>query len=172
MPRQPDDPYPVPVPSSSIASGAATLRAQLRAAVEADRDAAEALTAADPATAAEALSALRSEHLPSRVAPVLRLVTQAAGGEVERVLGRGLPGAALPERDAARLSPHIGSAVAGAARLPTDDAADVIAAAHHARAHVAQGQRGELTRAAAKGLDSGGQLGPSEAEAIWRPGSR
>ena len=190
VPRQPDEPTPAPVPSSA----AATLRAQLRAAVEAGRGAADALAAADPATVAETLSALRAEHLPLRAAPVLRLVTRAAGGEVERVLGRGSPGAALSEREAARLSPHVGPA-AGAARLHTDDAADLIAAAHHARAltlgrdiyfargeyapgtergdellaheltHVGQGQRGELTRAAAKGLDSGGQLDPSEAEA-------
>ena len=74
----------------------------------------------------------------------------------------------------------------GAARLHTDAAADLVAAAHHARAvtvgseiyfargefapgsargdelltheltHVAQAQRGELTRAAAKGIDSDG----------------
>ena len=79
--RQPDEPHPVPVASSSAAAGAAALRAQLRAAVESGHGAAEALSAADPAAAVEALSALRGEHLPSRAAPVLRLVAEAAGGE-------------------------------------------------------------------------------------------
>ena len=186
---------PSPSSSSSSSSSSGALRAQLRAAVEAGQGVAAALAAADPATAAEALAALRTEHVASRSAPVLRLVTEAAEGEVERVLGRGSAGTALPERLAARLAPHIGADAVGAARLHTDDAADLVAAGHHARAltlgseiyfargeyapgtergdellaheltHVAQGQRGALTRAAAKGLDSGGQLDPSEAEA-------
>ena len=103
--RMPEEPYPVPVPSS----GAGALRAQLRAVVETGRGAAEAIAAADPATAVEALSALRGEHLSSRAAPVLRLVTQAAGGEIARLFGRTSPGAALSERDAARLAPHVGA---------------------------------------------------------------
>src|SRR5262249_10399322 len=38
----------------------------------------------------------------------------------------------------------------------------------HELTHVAQGQRGELARAAAKGVDSGGPLDPAEAEADLR----
>jgi hypothetical protein len=52
----------------------------------------------------------------------------------ERLLGRGLPGARLPGEVAARLSAHVDSAAADAARLHTDDAADLVAAAHHAHA--------------------------------------
>jgi hypothetical protein len=112
--------------------------------------------------------------------------------------GRGATGARLPDEVAARLGPHVGSEAAGTARLHTDDIADRIAAAHHARAvalgdaiyfahgeyapgtergdellaheltHVAQARRGALTRAAAKGLDAGGTLDPAEAEADLR----
>jgi len=111
---------------------------------------------------------------------------------------RGSAGTALPRDVAARLGPHVGNDAAGAARLHTDDTADRVAAAHHARAlsvgndiyfargeyapgtargdellvheltHVAQAQRGELSRAAAKGLDSGDTLDPAEAEADLR----
>ena len=94
------------------------------------------------------------------------------------------------------LGPH-GKEAARAARLHTDDTADQLASAHQAHAitigdqiffgrgayapgteagddllvheltHVAQGQRGELTRAAAK-LTSGTNLAPGEAEAELR----
>ena len=169
------------------------LRDQLRAAAEAGHGAADALAKADPATAAAALRALRSQG-----APFLRLVTRAAAGQVERVLGGSSASEGLPADLAARLSPHVTPEATGAARLHTDDAADLVASAHHARAltigsdiyfargeyvpgtargdeliaheltHVAQGQRGELLHAAAKGLDSGGNLDPSEAEADLR----
>src|SRR5262249_47345494 len=151
------------------------------------------LAKADPATAAAALRELRSQG-----APILRLVTQAAGGEVERVIGRRSSGESLPADIAARLAPHVTPAATRAARLPTDAAADLVASAHPARAltvgsdiyfargelapgtargdelliheltHVAQGQRGDLMRAAAKGIDSGATLDPSEAEADLR----
>jgi len=107
-------------------------------------------------------------------------------------------GAALPGDLAERFGPHVGGEAAGTARLHTDDSADLVAAAHHAHAvtlgddiyfargeyapgtergdellaheltHVAQSQRGELARAAAKGIDSGGTLDPAEAEADLR----
>jgi hypothetical protein len=99
---------------------------------------------------------------------------------------------------AARLAPHVGGDAVRAARLHTDDNADLFAAAHDAHAvtlgdhiyfargeyapgteagddllvheltHVAQAQRGELFRAAAKGLGSGSVLDPAEAEAELR----
>ncbi|HSK05714.1 MAG TPA: DUF4157 domain-containing protein, partial [Kofleriaceae bacterium] len=110
----------------------------------------------------------------------------------------GAQGAPLPGDVATRLGPHVGDEATRAARLHTDDTADQVAAAHRARAvaigdaiyfargeyapgtargdellaheltHVAQAQRGELTRAAAKGLESGGTLDPAEAEADLR----
>jgi hypothetical protein len=122
----------------------------------------------------------------------------AAPGARERLPGRGSPGVGLPGEVAARLSAHVDSAAADAARLHTDDAADGVAAAHHAHAvtlgadiyfargayapgtargdellvheltHVAQGLRGELTRAAAKGITGGTNLDPAEAEADLR----
>ncbi|HEX7841595.1 MAG TPA: DUF4157 domain-containing protein, partial [Kofleriaceae bacterium] len=109
----------------------------------------------------------------------------------------------LREASAAR-SPAVESPTPGRATRVlrelehTDDAADLVAAAHHAHAvtlgddiyfargayapgtergdellaheltHVAQGQRGELVRAAAKGIASGGTLDPAEAEADLR----
>jgi hypothetical protein len=179
-------------------SGAAELREQLLAAAVRGRGAANALTAADPATAAATLRELRSTHVAGHAAPALQLVARASDGEATRVLGRGSDGAPLPDDIAARLGPHVGSEAASAARLHTDDLADLVAAAHHARAvtlgaeiyfargeyapgtergdellaheltHVAQAQRGELARAAAKGLESGGTLDPSEAEADLR----
>jgi phage-related protein len=172
---------------------AAALREQLQAAATAGQSARDALAAADPDTAAAALRALRAQG-----APLLRLVAQSSGGEVERVLGRGSPGAALPAELAAKLSPHVGASAAGTARIHTGDAAELVADAHHARAltvgsdiyfargefapgtergdelitheltHVAQGQRGELDRAAAKGITGGTNLDPSEAEADLR----
>jgi uncharacterized protein DUF4157 len=179
-------------------SGAAALREQLIAAVTRGHRVTEILAAADPVTAAAALGELRGARMPGQRAPVLRLVTSAANGEVERVLGRGSASAAVPEGVATRLGPHVGHQAAGAARLHTDDTADLLTSAHHARAltvgsdiyfargeyapgtahgdellaheltHVAQGQRGELSRAAAKGIDSGSTLDPSEAEADLR----
>jgi hypothetical protein len=170
----------------------------LAAAAEQGRGVAVELASADPATAAAALRSLRSAHVPGRTTPVLRLVAQAADGAVERVLRRGSVGAALPADQAARLAPHVGGEAAGAARLHTDESADLIAAAHHARAltlgtdiffargqyapgtvqgdellaheltHVAQGQRGDLMRAAAKGVESGGPLDRAEVEADLR----
>jgi hypothetical protein len=169
------------------------LRDALQAAASTGHGAREALAKADPATAAAALRELRAQG-----AQLLRLVTRAADGEVERVIARGSAAAALPGDLAARLSPHVTPEATSAARLHTDDDADLVASAHHARAltvgtdiyfargeyapgtahgdellaheltHVAQGQRGDLMRAAAKGLDSGGALDPSEAEADLR----
>jgi Domain of unknown function (DUF4157) len=171
----------------------AELRARLMAAAANGHGAAAALAAADPEIAATALRELRALG-----APILSLVARAADGEVERVLSRGSSPAALPADVGPRLVPHVGAAAVGAARLHTDDAADLIASAHHAHAvtlgidiffargayapgtehgdgllaheltHVAQGQRGELGRAAAKGLDSGNTLDPAEAEAELR----
>ena len=113
-------------------------------------------------------------------------------------LDRGVAGTPLPTEVAARLGPYVGHEAAGVARLHTDDTADLVAAAHHARAvaigdaiyfargeyapgtprgdelltheltHVAQARRGELFRAAAKGLESGDTLDPAEAEAELR----
>jgi hypothetical protein len=178
---------------SDTASQADALRNHLVVLAGRGGGGADALTAADPATATAALRGLRAQG-----APVLRLVTQAAGGEVARLFGRSSPGEALPAELAVRLSPHVGAGAAGAARLHTDDNAALVAEAHHARAltvgadiffgrgeyqpgtergdellaheltHVAQGQRGELTRAAAKGITGGTNLDPSEAEADLR----
>ena len=177
---------------------AEAVREQLIAAVASGHGTAEVLAAANPEIAAEALRGLRHAYVPGRSAPVLRLVTEASGGEALRALARGSASAGVPAGDAARLGRHIGAEAAGAARLHTDAAADVIAAAHHARAltrgvdiffargeyapgtergdellaheltHVAQGQRGELARAAAKGIDSGAPLDAAEAEADLR----
>jgi hypothetical protein len=113
-------------------------------------------------------------------------------------LQRGRSGAPLPSDVATRLGPHVGHDAVRAARLHTDDTADRVAAAHRARAvavgdeiyfargeyapgtergdellaheltHVAQAQRGDLFRAAAKGIDSGTTLDPAEAEAELR----
>lgn len=191
-----------PAPAARTAlpgfAGAAQLRELLLAAAARGRGAADALAAADPATATATLRELRNTYVSGQAAPALQLVARAADGEATRVLGRGSEGAALPDDIAVRLRPHVGSDAASAARLHTDDLADLVAAAHHARAvtlgaeiyfargeyapgtergdellaheltHVAQGQRGELARAAAKGLESGGNLDPSEAEADLR----
>lgn len=195
----------VPAPRSTLSlaafdcrSGVATLRARLVDEATDGQTSAATLAAADPAIAAEALQDLATHHLPGHTAPVLRLITQSADGEVERVLARRSAGAALPGDVAARLGPHVGAPAAAAARLHTDDTADLIADAHHAHAvtlgsniyfargayapgtergdellaheltHVAQGQRGELARAAAKGIDSGCPLDPAEVEADLR----
>jgi len=176
----------------------AALRKLLLAAATSGRGAVDALAAADPTTAAAALRELRTMRVPGRTATALQLVARADNGEAGRLLGRGSTGAALPDDDAARLGPHVGKEAAGAARLHTDDTADLVAAAHDARAvtlghaiyfargeylpgtargdellahelaHVAQAQRGELSRAAAKGIDAGGSLDPAEAEADLR----
>src|SRR5262249_18877583 len=144
------------------------------------REAVAALARTDAATA-----------LRAQGAPLLRMVTPSTDGDV---LGRASRVTALPADLAARLSPHVGARATSAARLHTDDAAAAIAEAHHARAvtlgadvffgrgefapgtergdeliaheltHVAQGQRGELHRAAAKGITGGTNLDPSEAE--------
>lgn len=122
----------------------------------------------------------------------------AVDAQVDRAPRPGAAGRALASDLAARFAPHVGPTAVGAARLHTDEAADQIAASHRARAltigtdiffargeytpgtvrgdellaheltHVAQGQRGELMRAAAKGIDSGGPLDPAEAEADLR----
>jgi hypothetical protein len=179
-------------------SAAAALHGRLVAAAASGQGAASALADSDPATATAVLRELRSESVPGHTAPLLRLVTRAADGEVERMLSRGSTGIGLPADVVARLAPHVGRDAAGAARLHTGDTADLVAAAHHARAltlgqdiffargeyapgsergdellvheltHVAQGQRGELARAAAKGIDTGGPLDAAEAEADLR----
>jgi len=59
-----------------------TLRDQLLAAATAGHGAGNALAKADPRAAAAALRELRAQG-----ASILRLVTRAADGEVERVLG-------------------------------------------------------------------------------------
>jgi len=176
----------------------AALRKRLLAAATSGHGAADALAAADPATAATTLRELRRTRVPGKAATALQLVARADNGEAARLLGRGSTGTPLPDDVAARLGPHVGKEAAGAARLHTDDTADLVAAAHDARAvtlghaiyfargeympgtvrgdellahelaHVAQAQRGELSRAAAKGIDAGGSLDPSEAEADLR----
>jgi hypothetical protein len=130
-------------------------------------------------------------HEPADVAP-------GAPGWSWTVLEGGSQGLPLPGEIAARLGPHVGHEAAGAARLHTDDTAELVAAAHRARAvaigdqiyfargeyapgtergdellaheltHVAQARRGELAHAAAKGIDSGHTLDPAEAEAELR----
>jgi Domain of unknown function (DUF4157) len=171
----------------------AALLEQLQTGAAAGRGVGDALAAADPTNAAVALRELRTQG-----APLLQRVTQLAGGAVERVFGRGSAAQPLSADLAARLSPHVGPQATRAARVHTDAAAELVTEAHHARAltlgldiyfargeyapgtergdellaheltHVAQGQRGELTRAAAKGLESGTTLDPSEAEADLR----
>jgi hypothetical protein len=156
------------------------------------------LEASEPGTAKPVLRELGAVHVAGHAAPVLRLVAQADDGAAARLMGRGSTGERLSEELAARLGPHVGSAATRAARLHTDDTADLVAEAHHAHAvtlgdevyfargeyapgtargdelltheltHVAQGQRGELGRAAAKGIESGGTLDPAEAEAEMR----
>src|SRR5436190_1924377 len=74
----------------------------------------------------------RGRAWPSR--DLARLVTRAAAGQVERVLGGSSASEGLPADLAARLSPHVTPEATGAARLHTDDAADLVASAHHARA--------------------------------------
>jgi hypothetical protein len=185
-------------PGLGAATPGASLRAQLVAAATTGQGVSTVLDAADPATAAAVLRELAEAYLPGQQTPVLRLLARHDEGAVARLLGRSSSGDPLPGELAARLDPHVGGAAASAARLHTDDAADLIAAAHHAEAvtlgdevyfargryapgtakgdallaheltHVAQGQRGELTRAAAKGLESGGTLDPAEAEAELR----
>ncbi|MEO7731402.1 MAG: DUF4157 domain-containing protein [Kofleriaceae bacterium] len=171
----------------------AALLEQLQRGAAAGRGAGDALSAADPTTAATALRELRAQG-----GPTLQRVTQLAGGAVERVFGRGSAARPLSAELAARLSPHVGPQATRTARVHTDAAAELVTDAHHARAltvgtdiyfargeyapgtargdellvheltHVAQGQRGELTRAAAKGLTGGTNLDPSEAEADLR----
>ena len=111
--------------AARVGSGVETLRDQLLAAATAGHGAGRALAKADPRVAAAALRELRAQG-----ASILRLVTRAADGEVERVLGRGSRGAALPGDLAARLGPHVTPEATGAARLHTDDTADLVASAH------------------------------------------
>jgi len=179
-------------------AGVDAVRQQLLAAATRGRGVVATLAGTDPATAVAALRALRTAHVPGHATPALRLVARADDGDAARLLGRGSSGMRLPADLAARLGPHVGGEAADAARLHTGDTADLVAAAHHAHAvtlgdeiyfaqgayapgtargdellaheltHVAQGRRGELARAAAKGLESGGTLDPSEAEADLR----
>jgi hypothetical protein len=111
------------------------------------------------------------------------------------LVAKGSVGVPLGKSEVERLAPHVGSEAAAVARIHTDEAAHDIAAAHRARAltvgrdiyfargefapgtargddllaheltHVDQALRGELHRAAAKGIESGGALDASEAEA-------
>jgi hypothetical protein len=187
-----------PSREGAASARAQALREQLLAAAANGRGAVRALGSTDPTTAAAALRELRSETLPGQTTPVLQLVARADDGDAGRALGRGSVGTALPADLVARLAPHVGPDAADAARLHTDEVADIVAAAHHARAvalgdaiyfargqyapgtehgdelltheltHVAQARRGELTRAAAKGIDGGGELDRSEAEADLR----
>jgi uncharacterized protein DUF4157 len=164
-----------------------------RVLLDAERAAEAADGAADTAT-----TGATAEPTPdaSRGLPAYDDVRRAVGALSG--FGRTSPGAAVPADLATRLAPHVGARAAGAARLHTDDAAARVAEAHDARAltvgadiffgrgeyrpgtergdellaheltHVAQGQRGELHRAAAKGITGGTQLDPSEAEADLR----
>jgi hypothetical protein len=126
--------------------------------------------------------------LPAPLGPMMQQVWPRSTARLTLLRMSGPPGRSRP------LAPHVGARAAGAARLHTDDVAALVAEAHHARAltvgadvyfgrgedqpgtergdellaheltHVAQGQRGELTRAAAKGITGGTHLDPSEAE--------
>lgn len=82
-----NSPGSTPDGSPEVRPVIATLSEQLLAAAATKKGAAEALAAAEPATALTTLREFGSQHIPGAMAPVLRLVTQAAGGEVERVLG-------------------------------------------------------------------------------------
>jgi Domain of unknown function (DUF4157) len=174
------------------------VREQLLIAAETGKGARALLPTIDPQMAKPVLRELRSATVSGQTAPALRLITQEAGEEVHRLLHHGAAGASLSAELAERLARHVSAEAARAARLHTDDDADLFAAAHQAHAvtvgdhvyfahgqyapgseagddllvheltHVAQGQRGELSRAAAKGLASGTQLDPAEAEAELR----
>jgi len=100
-------------------SQVAALREQFFALAIEGRGVGEALAATDPATTAAELPELRN-----RGVSLLRPMTSAAGGEVERALARGSTGAALPGELAARRSPHIGAGAADAARLEAKRDAD------------------------------------------------
>lgn len=177
----------------------ANLRNQLLEAATTGRGADAALRTAAPEIAMTVLRQLRDTPVPGHSATALQLLVQAADVQVlEQLLGQGSSGQALSAAVEDRLAPHVGPEVTSAARLHTDESADLLAAAHHAHAvtigdriyfasgqfapgtpagdellvheltHVGQGQRGELTGAAAKGVNSGEALTPTEAQADLR----
>ncbi len=175
-----------------------SLGQRLLAAVRNGHGVGEALATAEPAQARATLRGLRDANVEGRPERALQLVARASEGAAARVLADGSAGAPLARDDAARLGPHVGADAVAAARVHTDDDADAVAAAHRARAvtvgrdiyfahgeyqpgsargdellahelaHVDQALRGELYRAAAKGIESGGVLDASEAEADLR----
>jgi phage-related protein len=177
----------------------ARLRGQLLEAAAAGRGADDALAAAEPATAERVLRELRGTSVPGHGETALQLVARRAETPIiGRLIGQGSRGQALPAAVAEELSPFVGPQVTGAAQLHTGEAADLLAAAHHARAvtigdqiyfahgqfapgtepgdellvheltHVDQAQRGELNTAAAKSITSGEALTTTEAEADLR----
>ena len=180
-------------PAEMLRSGVAELRALLRAASHSYRDITAILAAAEPEIAAAVLHDLRTTRALQFVMPVTEEFAT-------RVLGRDSIGRPLAGDVAAKLAPHVGEQATRAARIHTDEAAQLIASAHEAHAvtlgddiyfgagefapgtaagdelltheltHVAQAQRGELSRAAAKGLGSGTALDAASSSTVAQRG--
>jgi Domain of unknown function (DUF4157)/Bacterial SH3 domain len=104
-------------PARPALEARSTLREHLLAAAARGDGAQGALAAADPATATRVLRELRDTAVPGRASPALQLVARGAAGEVERLLGSGSRGTALPAELADKVAPHVGARAARAARL-------------------------------------------------------